>query len=940
MRSVVNPKILSCSVRDQLQKAGERTIMIWNMRAAKSCRTAAAMALALTLLACSGGGNTVGTGADSSIQTSAHLAAPADPLSFSALNYSIAQGAGSVTLTVVRTGAASAAVSIDYTTVDGTAFAGTDYTATTGSVQWAENDSTPKTIVVPISSATPYSGDKEFQVVLSNPGVGAQIGNPDRATVTISGDATDSAGRLHFSESIYAVAQSIGTMTVTVNRADGSSGAVSVAYATSDGAAVAGADYTAASGVLHWEDGDATSKTFTVAISNAVPFSGTKSFGIALSNPLSGATLGITSSATVTIKGDSSPPAGSLTFSTSSYTVAQNAGTVTVTVERTDGSTGYVSVAYATSNGTAVSGTDFTAANGTLSWASGDTTAKTFTVAISNATSFSGNKTFSVVLSNPSHWATIGNPGSASVTISGDATAPVGSLRFSAPSYPVSQSAGTVTVTVERTGGSNGAVSVTYTTANGTAVAGTDYTAASGTLQWTDGDTASKTFSVPVSNATPFAGSKSFTVALSRPGGGAAVSSPSSTIVSITGDAASAVGSLQLSASSYDVAQSAGSLTVTVHRTGGSSGAVGVAYATANGTAVAGTDYTATSGTLQWADGDAASKTFSVPVSNATAFSGSKTFTVTLSGASGGATLSSPSSASVSITGSGGGTTLLQQATVTGIAGNLFVAGARGAGGGDPPKGTFALVSDQANPLTSSGLFQVNTWDPSALTGFRASNPSGAQLAYAATGPTTIAQYEGNTLGVYLQSADLPSGADQMIAAQTFYAGLNIFTSSSVVLNESMTLQVPTSSGATPFISVKHFFSGIGAMAGNNFDISVLLFHNGAGSPPPAVNYDNHGLAWVSEVALGDSRSAPYVTTVTGAFTGTPYMGFVPLSWSISQAQVIAAIKNINSTQGLSWSTDPTQYQITNIHVNAEIRGLPNSDTLGWSMKDWVVSLE
>ncbi len=946
MRSVVNPKILSCSVRDQLQKAGERTIMIWNMRAAKSCRTAAAMALALTLLACSGGGNTVGTGTDSSIQTSAHLAAPTDPLSFSALNYSIAQGAGSVTLTVVRTGAPSAAVSIDYTTVDGTAFAGTDYTATTGSVQWAENDSTPKKIVVPISSATPYSGDKEFQVVLSNPGVGAQIGNPDRATVTISGDATAAAGRLHFSESIYAVAQSIGTMMVTVNRADGSSGAVSVAYATSNGTAVAGTDYTAASGVLHWADGDATSKTFTVAISNAAPFSGTKSFAIALSNPLSGATLGITSSATVTIKGDSSPPAGSLTFSTSSYTVAQNAGTVTVTVERTDGSTGYASVAYATSNGTAVSGTDFTAVNGTLNWASGDTTAKTFTIAISNATPFSGNKTLTVVLSNPSRWATIGNPGSASVTISGDATAPVGSLRLSAARYTVAQSAGTVTVTVVRNGGSNGAVSVAYATANGTAVAGTDYTAAKGTLKWADGDASANTFEVAISNATPYSGNKSFSVTLSSPSGlpspsaGATLSTPSSASVSISGDAGAAVGSLQLSASSYTVGQRAGTLTVTVNRTGGTAGAVHVAYATSNGTAVAGTDFTSADGTLDWAAGDASSKTFSVEISNATPFSGSKSFGVTLSSPTGGATLSSPSSASVSITGSGGGATLLQQATVTGIAGNLFVNGARGAGGGDPPKGTFALVSDQANPLTSSGLFQVNTWDPSALTGFRASNPSGAQLAYAATGPTTIAQYEGNTLGVYLQSADLASGADQMIAAQTFYAGLNIFTSSSVVLNESMMLQVPTSSGATPFISVKHFFSGIGAMAGNNFDISVLLFHNGAGSPPPSVNYDNHGLAWVSEVALGDSRSAPYVTTVTGAFTGTPYMGFVPLSWSISQAQVIAAIKNINSTQGLSWSTDPTQYQITNIHVNAEIRGLPNSDTLGWSMKDWVVSLE
>jgi hypothetical protein len=852
--------------------------------------------------------------------------------------YSVPQSAGSVSLTVNRKGVASAAISVSYATSDDTAIAGTDYTAASGTLQWAENDSSPKTISVPVSNARPISCGKLFNFKLIDPSASTTIGSPGSAAVTISG-ATCAAGEsLQLADTAYTVAQSAGSLTVSVNRAGGSSGAISVAYVTANGTAVAGRDYTASSGTLQWADGDASSKTFSVAISNATPFSISKTFAVELSNA-SGTNLGSPSSANVTISGDASAPVGSLRLAGSSYAVAQSAGSLSVTVNRTGGSSGAISVAYDTANGTAAAGTDYTASSGTLHWAGGDTSSKTFSVAISNTTPYSGSKTFTVALSSPNAGATISSPGSATVTISGDSSPAAGSLSLSASSYAVAQNAGSMTVTVDRTGGSSGAINVEYATANGTAVAGTDYTAASGTLQWTDGDTASKTFSVPVSNATPFAGSKSFTIALSGPGGGAAVSSPFTAIVSITGDASSAVGSLQLSASSYAVAQSAGSLTVTVHRTGGSSGVVSVAYATANDTAVAGTDYTATGGTLQWANGDAASKTFSVRVSNATAFSGSKTFTVTLSGATGGATLSSPSSASVSITGSGGGTTLLQQATVTGIAGNLFVAGARGAGGGHPPNGTFALVSDQTNPLTSSGLFQVNTWDPSALTGFKANNPSGSQLAYAATGPTTIAQYEGNTLGVYLQSADLPSG-DQMIAAQTFYAGLNLFTSSSVVLNESMTLQVPTSNGATPFIAVKHFFAGVGPSAGHNFDIAVLLFHNGASSPAPDVSFDNKTSAWVNEVALGDARSAPYLTTITGAFTGTPYMGFVPLSWSISQAQVIAAIENINSTQDLSWSTDPTQYQITNIHVNAEIRGLPNSDTLGWSMKEWVVSLQ
>ena len=110
---------------------------------------------------------------------------------------------------------------------------------------------------------------------------------------------------------------------------------------------------------------------------------------------------------------------------------------------------------------------------------------------------------------------------------------------------------------------------------------------------------------------------------------------------------------MQLSASSYTVGQRAGTLTVTVNRTGGSAGAVSVAYATSNGTAVAGTEFTAADGTLDWAAGDANSKTFSVAISNATPFSGSKSFSVTLSSPTGGAKLGTPSSASVTVTGDG-----------------------------------------------------------------------------------------------------------------------------------------------------------------------------------------------------------------------------------------------------------------------------------------------
>jgi hypothetical protein len=341
-------------------------------------------------------------------------------------------------------------------------------------------------------------------------------------------------------------------------------------------------------------------------------------------------------------------------FAAPTYTVSQVAGAASLTVTRNGSAANAVTVNYATADETAVAGVDYTAKAGTVSWAANDSTPQTVAVPVASAKPFAGAKSFKVVLSNPSTAAEIATPSAAAVTITGAATTVAGSLEFSASGYTDSQSSGTATVTVFRTAGSTGAVTVAYATANGTAVAGTDYTTASGTLDWADGDTTAKTFPVPILNTAPFSGNKSFTVTLSSPGGGATLGSPSSAGVSIAGDAAAAVGSLQLATASYTVVQSAGTLSVYVDRMGGSSGAVSVAYATANGTAAAGTDYTAASGTLNWANGDATPKTIDVAISSTAAFTGSKLFTVSLSSAGGGATLGSPSSTSVSITGAGG----------------------------------------------------------------------------------------------------------------------------------------------------------------------------------------------------------------------------------------------------------------------------------------------
>jgi Leucine-rich repeat (LRR) protein/ribosomal protein L35AE/L33A len=566
---------------------------------------------------------------------------------FSSDTYSVNEADGTVTLTVTRLNGSNGAVSVDYATSDGTAMAGDDYTAVSGTLNWSDGDASDKTFTVDINDDTDVEGDETFNLTLTNATGGATIGDPSTAEVTIV-DKPVNHGTLQFSPATYSVNEDGVSVEITVTRVNGSNGAVSVNYSSSDGTATAGDDYTAVSGTLNWKDGNSNDKKITVSITNDNDVEGDETFNLTLTNATGGAIIGDQDTAVVTIVDKNS---GTLQFEKAKYEVNENGGSVEITVTRVDGSDGAVSVDYATSDGTAKAGKDYTAVSGTLNWEDGNSSDKAITVTITDDSIYEDDEKFSLKLSNPTGGATIGTPKTTVVTIvDNEPKPPAGVLQFSSATYSVNENGGTVNITVTRAESSDGAISVECKSSNGSATAGEDYNAVSKTLNWADGDDSDKTFTAYIIDDADVEGNETFSLTLSNPTGGATIGDPNTAVVTIVDDEVTPVhGTLQFASAAYSVGENGPSVTITVSRVNGSDSAVSVDYDTSDETATAGSDYTQTSGTLNWNDKDSADKSFTINITDDSTPEDDETFIVTLSNATNGAELGTPNTAVVTI---------------------------------------------------------------------------------------------------------------------------------------------------------------------------------------------------------------------------------------------------------------------------------------------------
>ena len=311
----------------------------------------------------------------------------------------------SVAFVIRRSGGLLTSATVDYATVPGGALAGAgkDFLSASGRLAFAKTQ-TSGTVTVRILSNVAYKANLTFTFKLSACSAGCALVAPSSALQTIC-DLANPYGTLELSAADTRANEVGPSATVTVTRLGGAAGTATIRYATSNGTALANANYRAVSGILTFKPLQRTA-TFSVPTIDDHLYSANKSFYVNLSTPGGGATLGALRTGTVTLL-DSDNPAGVFQFAASTVTAAKGARTVAVKVSRLGGSTGAVSVPYTFQTGTARAGINFTAKNGALSFAGGVTSAN-INVPVIGSLVHSAPLTFGITLTSANGGATLG----------------------------------------------------------------------------------------------------------------------------------------------------------------------------------------------------------------------------------------------------------------------------------------------------------------------------------------------------------------------------------------------------------------------------------------------------------------------------------------------------------------------------------------------------
>ena len=387
--------------------------------------------------------------------TDISIFAPPATVAIEQVTYSVNEDAagGQVAINLVRTGTASTVFTVNFSTSNSTAIAGTDFTGQTNvPVSFAANELT-RTVNIAIARNPGFQGNREFGIAISSPSGNVGLGVNNTAIVSIV-EVDPAPPSVAFGAESFPVNEDAGQVAVTLARIGAAPGAFTVNFSTADGSAVAGTDFTGQTNVPVSFAANETTKTVNVAILRRTGFQGNREFSVVLSNP-GGAILATPKTATVPIA-EVDPQPATLTLGGAEFTVAENVagGTLAIVITRAGITTAAGSVTFSTADGTALAGTDYAAqTNIQLDFAANETT-KTVHVAILNRADFQPGRQFAVTLSNATNGGVLGTPSSAAVTITDKDPqvngAVAGNYRglITPAATPSHETSGTITLTV------------------------------------------------------------------------------------------------------------------------------------------------------------------------------------------------------------------------------------------------------------------------------------------------------------------------------------------------------------------------------------------------------------------------------------------------------------------------------------------------------------
>lgn len=521
---------------------------------------------------------------------------------------------GTVTFAVILDRPSGAAVRMNYATRNGTARSGSDFEAESGALVFKAGE-TVKLVTVALNDDKRAEASETFDLVLSR--VRGAVAYDAVGTATIgASDATPST-RPNLSVADVVLGEKDGYVDFVIRLDAPATGTVRVSYNTYSGSA-GYSDFDENDGFLTFAAGE-TVKTVRVPVVDDAGREARENFFLELYNATGAAIAKNVGTATIV---DNDAPSGTPIVSVADLVVDEASGEVVLTVILDRPSAGVVTMDFATRNGTATAGQDYSNLSGSLSFGPGETV-RTVRVPLLDEALAEGSESFDLVLSNLSGATTLDPTGT--VTIAANDGTPVTRPSISVDDVVVGEADAYVDFVVRLSAPGTDRVTVSYNSFSG--LAGySDFQENDGYLTFAAGETV-KTVRIPIVDDSARERIETFFLEVYN-ASGASIAKNIGTAMIFDNDAPSGVPVVSVRDFVVDEASGEAVFVVALDRPSGT--IVSLDFATANGTALAGRDYTAVSGSLNFGVGETV-KTIRVAITDDSLAENSETFSLVLS---------------------------------------------------------------------------------------------------------------------------------------------------------------------------------------------------------------------------------------------------------------------------------------------------------------------